>query len=754
MSAVSSATSSARIRYPAQLFGGWEFGILFFMAVLYIAGFIINPGFFGSSDAVSAILRDTARFGVMAVGMTFVIVNKELDLSVGSILGLVATIFSIAYSPNHFDLGIGWSVFFGMMTGLAVGLINGFLVTRLKVPAFIATLTMLFIGRGLVLGLTGGKTIAFDTKAVGDRAFFILGETNAFGFNTQILIFLIVAVIGMLALAKTRTGYETYAVGGNEQASGYAGIPTRWIRMRSYLISSLTASIAGLMIVAQDKGITSQYGQGAELIVIAAVIVGGASIAGGRGRVLGAVLGSALVVLIDKVLREGFPITRIIDVGDEQIVVQAYAQLPGGAVQAFLGVILLIAVLLEPWAIKGGGVARLWAKVKGESVPPPPDRGEAAIVGAQTKGARTDASGMGARGLKAFLARRDAAAIMLAIALWLIGFWLRPDFWGSLDNSFSLLLAFTEIALISIGLTFVLANGDVDLSVGSIIAFSGATVGFLMKEMGVDPLTAIAVAMVAGTLCGVVNGYLTVGFGLPAFVSTLGMFYIARGLGAWLVAGRQLSGFSENFNLIGRNLYEVLTYYGAAPEPGLLMAIAKAVSVQTIFLGVIAIIAGIALAKTSIGQMVYAVGGNERAARYSGINTKAVRFWSLVFSAICASAAGVIYVAYLRSFNPSAGSLRELDGIASVIIGGGSIFGGYGTIIGSLAGAAAITLIRSVLSLQILMPDGTSFVMPQHWMNVFIGLILIGAVIGDIWIRQENMIRRVFDRLRGSGDHS
>ncbi|MFM8700887.1 MAG: ABC transporter permease [Hyphomicrobiales bacterium] len=754
MSVVSSATSYAQARYPAQLFGGWEFGILFFMAILYIAGFVINPDFFGSSDAVSAILRDTARFGVMAVGMTFVIVNKELDLSVGSILGLVATIFSIAYSPNHFDLGIGWSVFAGVMTGLAVGLINGFLVTRLKVPAFIATLTMLFIGRGLVLGLTGGKTIAFDTKAVNDRAFFILGETNALGFNTQILIFLVIALIGMFALSKTRTGYETYAVGGNEQASGYAGIPTRWVRMRSYLISSLTASIAGLMIVAQDKGITSQYGQGAELIVIAAVIVGGASIAGGRGRVLGAVLGSALVVLIDKVLREGFPITRIIDVGDEQIVVQAYAQLPGGAVQAFLGVILLIAVLLEPWAIKGGGVARLWAKVKGESVPPPPDRGEAAIVGAQTKGARTDASGMGAKGLKAFLARRDAAAIMLAVALWLIGFWLRPDFWGSLDNSFSLLLAFTEIALISIGLTFVLANGDVDLSVGSIIAFSGATVGFLMKEMGVDPLTAIAVAMVAGTLCGVVNGYLTVGFGLPAFVSTLGMFYIARGFGAWLVAGRQLSGFSENFNLIGRNLYEVLTYYGTAPEPGLLMAIAKAVSVQTIFLGVIAIIAGIALAKTSIGQMVYAVGGNERAARYSGINTKAVRFWSLVFSAVCASAAGVIYVAYLRSFNPSAGSLRELDGIASVIIGGGSIFGGYGTIIGSLAGAAAITLIRSVMSLQILMPDGTSFVMPQHWMNVFIGLILIGAVIGDIWIRQENIIRRVFDRLRGSGDHS
>jgi ribose transport system permease protein len=123
-----------------------------------------------------------------------------------------------------------------------------------------------------------------------------------------------------------------------------------------------------------------------------------------------------------------------------------------------------------------------------------------------------------------------------------------------------------------------------------------------------------------------------------------------------------------------------------------------------------------------------------------------VRFWSLVFSALCAAAAGVIYVAFFRSFNPSAGALRELDGIAAVIIGGGSIFGGFGTIIGSIAGAAAITLIRSLLSLQIILPDGSSFVMPQHWMNVFIGLILIGAVIGDIWIRQQHILSRWFDR--------
>lgn len=738
-------TQHAKARLPAELFGGWEVAILIFMGLIYSAGVLINPAFFGSTDALSALLRDTARVGVMAVGMTFVIVNKELDLSVGSILGLVATVFSILYAPSHFDLSIGLAVAGALATGLLMGFINGTLVTRLLVPAFIATLTMLFIGRGFVLGLTGGKTIGYDIKAKTDPWFFAMGETNALGFNNQILIFIIVALIGAVMLGKTRQGYETYAVGGNEQAAGYAGLATRWIRMRAYLLSALCATIAGLMNVAQDKGITSQYGQGAELIVIAAVIVGGASIAGGRGRVLGACLGAALVVLIDKVLREGYPITRIVDVAGIKMEVQAYAQLPGGAVQACLGFLLLAAVLVEPWAIKGGGVARLMARLRRQPLPPKPSA-EAAIIGVQTRGAKTDAQGMGAKGLRAFLARRDAAAILLCVALWFIGFILRPDFWGSLDNSFNLLLAFTEIALVAVGLTFVIANGDIDLSVGSVLALSGAVAAFMMKELGADPLTAICFAMLSGLVCGLVNGALTVRFGLPAFVATLGMFYIARGLGAWLVAGRQLSGFSERFNLIGRNLYEVLIAWGITIEPGGFMAFAKALSVQTLFLSIVALLAGLVLAKTEWGAKVYAVGGNERAARYAGIDTRAVRFWSLVFSALCAAAAGVIYVAFFRSFNPSAGALRELDGIAAVIIGGGSIFGGYGSIIGSLAGAAAITLIRSLLSLQIILPDGTSFVMPQHWMNVFIGLILIGAVVGDIWIRQQQIFARWFEK--------
>src|SRR5690606_35922919 len=109
-------------------------------------------------------------------------------------------------------------------------------------------------------------------KANADPWFFALGQTNALGFNNQILIFLGFAIVGALVLARTRWGYETFATGGNEMAAGYAGIRTNWVRMRAYLISALCATTAGMMAVAQDRGITAQYGQGLELIVIAAVI--------------------------------------------------------------------------------------------------------------------------------------------------------------------------------------------------------------------------------------------------------------------------------------------------------------------------------------------------------------------------------------------------------------------------------------------------------------------------------------------------
>src|SRR5580698_6167684 len=219
MSATNAATRPNENGRGTLLLGGWEVGLLSIMAALYLGGLYLNPAFFGSTSALFSVLRDASRYGVMAVGMTFVLVNRELDLSVGSTFGLTATFFGMLFAPSYFDLDVTTAVVACLALGLAIGLINGFMVTVLEVPAFIATLTMLFIGRGIILGLTGGKNIAFEIKAGDYPAFFHLGEINALGFNNQIILFIVIAGIAATALAYTTMGWTTYSVGGKEQAA-------------------------------------------------------------------------------------------------------------------------------------------------------------------------------------------------------------------------------------------------------------------------------------------------------------------------------------------------------------------------------------------------------------------------------------------------------------------------------------------------------------------------------------------------------
>ena len=735
-------------RPPPQLAGTWEIGLLGMICLLFAVGAAINPAFFASGNALHALLRDSSRVAVMAVGMTFVIANRDLDLSVGSTLGLTAVVFSLAFDSNRLDLDIGPAVALTVAVGTTIGLVNGVLVTLLRVPAFIATLTMLLVGRGIVLGLTGGRSILYSLKAEAFVGFFQFGETNSWGFNNQIAIAVVCVTVGAVVLAKTRWGYETLATGGNEQAASYAGIPTAWVRIRAYVLSSLCATLAGLMTVAQDKGVTAQAGLLSELIVIAAVIIGGASILGGRGRVLGSFLGALVIVLIDKVLREGVPITRIVVVGGEKIEVNAVWSLPAGAVPAFIGVLLIAAVLVEPYIIRRRLFARIWAAIRNHPPPPDIDVGGVALVGSRTTGSTIADTAMDARGIAGFFARRDAFAIILCSVLWCVGLVLRPDYWWNLSNTFAILLNYTELAILTIGLTYVIACGDIDLSVGAILALAGGTAAFCVKVMGLDPATALLAGLVAGTLAGAINALVTIGLGLPAFIATLGMFYIARGVAAWIVAGKQLTGWPEGFNLIGRKIDDILEYFAIDRPSGLLGNLTEVVSVQFLLLVVVATLAGLVLGRMRFGQMVYATGGNRRAADYAGIDTNRVRTQALLFCGFCAALAGVINVAYFRSFNPVAGQFRELDAIASVIIGGGSIFGGYGTILGSLAGAGVITLVRAILQLNIITASGASFVMPQHWVNAIIGFILIFAVLLDIWVRELRLFQRLKSRFR------
>jgi ribose transport system permease protein len=404
----------------------------------------------------------------------------------------------------------------------------------------------------------------------------------------------------------------------------------------------------------------------------------------------------------------------------------------------------VLAVLIEPYVIRRKLLQRLWARLTGRPAPARYDTGGVAIEGVQTRGTLTSDRALTARGFGKFLVRRDSLAIILCAILWLIGLALRPDYWWHLPNTFAILLNYTELALLTVGLTYVIACGDIDLSVGAILALAGATAAYFLKVVGADPVVAVGMALLVGMSAGAFNALISVGFGLPAFIATLGMFYIARGVAAWIVAGQQLTGWTEDFNLMGRKIGQITDYLDWPGAPAFLAPITNELSVQTLWLVIVAIVAGVVLAYTAFGQMVFATGGNRRAADYAGINTNRVRTIAFMLSALCATMAGIINVAFFRSFNPVAGQFRELDAIASVIIGGGSIFGGYGTVIGSLAGAGVITLVRALLQLNIITGTGQSFVLPQHWVNVFVGGVLISAVLIDIWVRQAG----IFDRLR------
>ena len=295
-----------------------------------------------------------------------------------------------------------------------------------------------------------------------------------------------------------------------------------------------------------------------------------------------------------------------------------------------------------------------------------------------------------------------------------------------------------------------MANGDIDLSVGSVLALSGAVAAVIMKDTDLGAARGGRRAR-SPSACSPasINGWLTAYVGLPAFIATLGTFYWARGIGSSIVAGTQLNGFPESFNLIGRSLYRIARRARASrPQAAVWLAIAKAVSVQTIFVH-----RGRGHRRHRARQdAVRPEGLRDRRQRARGEfrrhqhAARALhRRWSS--PATCAAFAGVIYDAFYRSFIPTAGQLRELDAISSIIIGGGSIFGGYGTMIGSLAGRGVITLDP----LAAVAADHPAGRQPRsccrsNGRTCSSARILIVAVVGDIWLRQNNIFGDWFGR--------
>ncbi|MDT0165694.1 ABC transporter permease [Actinotalea sp. AC32] len=275
-------------------------GLVIALALLCAVGVATAGERFASIDNLMTILRLAAVIGVLSIGMTFVITGGGIDLSVGSVLGLASVWAStLATQTMARDVHWGVMVFTALAVGLGCGLVNGVLIAYGRVVAFIATLAMMVAARGLAEIIANRQT-----QIVSVDAFLDVFRADVLGVSVLVWIFAAVAVAGWVLLNRTTFGRRTIAVGGNPEAARLAGIKVRRHTMYLYGLAGVTAGIAAVMMLARTTSGSSTHGMYYELDAIAAVVVGGTLLAGGRGTIVGTVLGVLIFTTLTNVFTQ------------------------------------------------------------------------------------------------------------------------------------------------------------------------------------------------------------------------------------------------------------------------------------------------------------------------------------------------------------------------------------------------------------------------------------------------------------------
>ena len=300
-------------------------GALTALIVLVIAMSALS-GDFLTTDNLLNVGVQAAVTAILAFGVTFVIVSAGIDLSVGSVAALSATV--LAWSATQHGVPVFLAVILAIATGIAAGLVNGFLIAYGKLPPFIATLAMLSVARGLSLVISQGSPIAFPDSVSH------LGDTLGGWLPVPVLVMIVMGLIAAFILGRTYIGRSMYAIGGNEEAARLSGLRVSKQKLAIYALSGVFAAAAGIVLASRLSSAQPQAADGYELDAIAAVVIGGASLAGGTGKASGTLIGA----LILAVLRNGLNLLSV----------SAFWQ------QVVIGVVIALAVLLDTVRRKAG----------------------------------------------------------------------------------------------------------------------------------------------------------------------------------------------------------------------------------------------------------------------------------------------------------------------------------------------------------------------------------------------------------------
>jgi ribose transport system permease protein len=299
-----------------------EFGVFLILSAMVLFLSIYTRTFLTSTNIFN-ILRAFSWIAISGFGECMVIITGGIDLSVGSVMGFSGLIAGLLLRAEQ---GVAPAVIGGLAAGAVLGVLNGLMITKAKLPPFIATLGMLLMARGLCYGLTGGwpvQDLPQQFRYLGQFDIPLLGA----GVPLPLIFTIVVCVIAAVFLTSTIWGYRIYAVGGNEVASGLSGINTDNIKILVYTLSGFLTAIGGLLMTARLGVAAPTAASGYELDVIAAAVVGGASLSGGEGTILGVLLGAAIM----QVLRTGLVLTGV----------SAYW------LQAAQGLVIVVAIMLD-----------------------------------------------------------------------------------------------------------------------------------------------------------------------------------------------------------------------------------------------------------------------------------------------------------------------------------------------------------------------------------------------------------------------
>ncbi|MFP1603671.1 ABC transporter permease [Microbacterium sp. 2216-1] len=278
-----------------QLQQSLAFGTLIVLVTFFA---IASPAFFTVSN-LTTVLLSTAVIAILALGTTFVIITGGIDLSLGTGMALSAVMTGVFITNWGMPIWVG--VLGGIATGVLMGLVNGVNITILRLPPFIATLAMMMIAGGLALVISNVRPIYFSTSAPEFKR--IALGTLIPGIPNAVLITLVLAVVAALVLSKTLLGRYTFAIGSNEEATRLSGVNTRRWTIFVYMFAGAFVGVAGVVIASRLDSAQPQIGMGYELQAIAAVIIGGTSLLGGRGSIVGTVIGALIMSVLVNGLR-------------------------------------------------------------------------------------------------------------------------------------------------------------------------------------------------------------------------------------------------------------------------------------------------------------------------------------------------------------------------------------------------------------------------------------------------------------------